>query len=98
MKSAIFTSPNTLLIGPNIKYGLYLHFVDNINHIDLLSLNNENELDEVAETAEEIYASIALFLPIELAWEGILYFIQTGEASLKIRWITPKKIPKNGNW
>lgn len=89
---------STLLIGPNITYGLYLHFIDNISHSDLLSLNDENELTEVAETAEEIYASIGLFLPIELAWEGILDFIQTGKTSSKITWITPELIPEEGNW
>lgn len=89
---------STLLIGPNINYGLYLHIIDNIRHLDLLSLNNENELSEVVETAEEIYASIGLFLPLELAWEGILDFIETGKTSSKIRWITPEKIPEDGNW
>ena len=89
---------STLMIGPNIKYGLYLHYIDHSKHIDLLSLNDENKLAEVAETAEEIYASIGLFLPIELAWEGILDFIETGKASPKIKWITPEDIPEDGNW
>lgn len=89
---------STLMIGPNIKYGLYLHYIDHSKHIDLLSLNDEKKLAEVAETAEEIYASIGLFLPIELAWEGILDFIETGKASPKIKWITPKDIPDDGNW
>ncbi|MBD5136644.1 MAG: hypothetical protein HDT39_11900 [Lachnospiraceae bacterium] len=89
---------STLLIGPNIEHGLYLHYIDNIKHIDLLSLNNENELEEVLETAEEIYASKGLFLPIESAWEGIMDFIETGNPSSKIIWITPDNIPENGNW
>lgn len=89
---------STLLIGPNTEYGLYLHFIDNIKCIDLLSLNNEYKLEEVVETAEEIYASIGLFLPVEIAWEGILEFIETGKPSSKIKWITPDKIPENGNW
>lgn len=89
---------STLMIGPNIKYGLYLHYIDHSKHIDLLSLYDENKLTEVAETAEEIYASIGLFLPIELAWEGIMDFIETGKASPKIEWITPEGIPEDGNW
>lgn len=89
---------STLMLGSNMEYGLYLHFIDNIKHFNLLSLNNKDELEEVAETAEEIYASIGLFLPIELAWEGILEFIETGKASSKIRWITPDDIPESGNW
>ncbi len=89
---------STLMLGPNVKYGLYLHYIDNIKKIDLLSLNNENELNEVAETAYEIYASIGLFLPKEKAWEGIQYFIETGKALSSITWITPNDIPENGNW
>ena len=89
---------STLMIGPNVEYGLYLHFIDNVKKSDLLSLNNENELNEVAETADEIYASIGLFLPIEVAWEGILDFIKTGKPSTKIKWITPSNIPEEGNW
>ena len=89
---------STLMLGPNVDYGLYLHFIDRMNHMELLSLYDENRLSEVAETAEEIYASIGLFLPVELAWEGILEFVKTGEASSKIRWIMPDQIPENGNW
>ncbi len=88
----------TLMLGPNIEYGLYLHFIDHVTRINLLSLHDENKLEEVAETAEEIYASIGLFLPIDLAWEGVLEFIRTGKASSKIRWITPDDIPESGNW
>lgn len=89
---------STLMIGPNVEYGLYLHFIDNINKTDLLSLNNKDKLNEVAETAEEIYASIGLFLPLEVAWDGILDFIATGKASSKVKWITPRDIPEEGNW
>ena len=32
---------STLLIGPNIEHGLYLHYIDNIKHIEMLSLNSE---------------------------------------------------------
>lgn len=89
---------STLMVGPNVEYGLYLHFIDNINKVDLLSLSNEDKLNEVAETAEEIYASIGLFLPIDVAWEGILDFIETGKPSSKIKWITSNDIPEEGNW
>ncbi len=89
---------STLMLGPNIKYGLYLHFIDNVKKIDLLSLSNENKLNEVAETADEIYASIGLFLPKEKAWEGIQYFVETGKPLASIRWIKPDIIPENGNW
>ena len=89
---------STLLIGPNIEYGLYLHFVNKNGKNDLLSLYNKCKLDEVVETADEIYASIGLFLPIEVAWKVISDFVETGRASSKIEWITPGDIPENGNW
>ena len=50
------------------------------------------------ETAEEIYASIGLFLPKEEAWEEIQYFIETGKPLSSIMWITPDDISENGNW
>ncbi len=88
----------TLMIGPNVEYGLYLHFVDHISKKDLLSLYDKSKLNEVAETAEEIYASVGLFLPVETAWQAIQEFAETGNASSKICWITPDSIPDDGNW
>ncbi len=87
-----------LMLGPNIEYGLYLHYIDFVNNVDLLSLYDESRMEEVAETAEEIYASIGLFLPKEEAWEGICYFVKTGKPLSSIKWITPDDIPENGNW
>lgn len=88
----------TLMIGANKEYGIYLHHIDEKNKIDMLSLYDDNKLCEVAETADEIYASIGLFLPLELAWEGIKEFINTGNLSSNITWITPDDIPEEGNW
>lgn len=90
---------STLIVAPNTEYGLYLHFIDNISDTDLLSLNDEDTLYEVAETADELYVSVGLFLPVELAWDGIVYFIENGKTSPKIRWITPDDLPDDGgNW
>lgn len=87
-----------LMLGPNLEYGLYLHYISCTENIDLLSLYDANRLDLVAETADEIYASIGLFLPKEDAWEGIQYFVETGQPFPGIEWITPNDIPENGNW
>ena len=87
-----------LMLGPNIEYGLYLHFINFVNKEDLLSLYDETRMEEVAETAEEIYASVGLFLPKEEAWEGIRYFVETGEPLPSIKWITPDDVPETGNW
>lgn len=70
---------STLMLGPNIQYGLYLHYINWTEKEDLLSLYDENRLAEVAETAEEIYASIGLFLPKKKAWKAIQYFVKTGK-------------------
>lgn len=89
---------STLMLGPNIEYGLYLHIIDYTNKADLLSLYDKSRLDEVAETADEIYASVGLFLPKDKAWEGVKYFLETGKPLSDITWITPDDIPENGNW
>lgn len=88
----------TLLIGPNINMGLYLHYIDRVNRLDLLSLNDINDLHDVVETAEEIYASKGLFLEKNTAWEAICVFCNTGKASKEITWVTPDIIPPDGNW
>ena len=88
----------TLMIGPNIQAGIYLHYIDELQKKDLLSLYNADELNEVLETAEEIYASKGLFLPIDIAWQAIQYFIETGLPSPIVNWVTPEIIPEDGNW
>lgn len=89
---------STLMIEPNVKHGIYLNYTDHRTQEEWLSLNDMNNLDEVAETADEIYVSIGLFLPKEIAWIGIKEFLQTGERSKNIEWTTPDIIPDNGNY
>ena len=60
-----------LMLGSNIAYGLYLHYIDFVDNVEYLSLFDKSRLEEIVETAEEIYASIGLFLPKEEAWQGI---------------------------
>lgn len=88
----------SMLIGPNNRYGIYLHFIENEGDNHWLSLNNKDNLDKVTETADEVYASIGLFLPIDIAWEGIKEFLLTGKRSEMITWVKPEVIPVNGNW
>lgn len=89
---------STLMIEPNNEYGIYLKYCDRRTRKEWLSLNDANALDEVAETATEIYASIGLFLSLDLAWEGIKNFLLTGERSDKIEWVRPNIIPEGGNY
>ena len=88
----------SLFLGPNIIEGLYLHYVDRADKKDLLSLRDRDRLHEVAETAEEIYASKGLFLDRKTAWRVICYFFDTGKNSPEVEWITPDLIPEDGNW
>lgn len=88
----------SMMIGPNEKYGIYLHYIDNEKDDNWLSLYDKDYLNTVAETADEIYASIGLFLPIEKAWEGIKEFLLTGKRSESITWVKPDIIPEMGNW
>ncbi|URZ08856.1 hypothetical protein [Clostridium felsineum] len=89
---------STLMIEPNVKYGIYLNYTDHRNQEEWLSLSDMNNLDQVAETANEIYASIGLFLAKEIAWKGIKEFLQTGERSQDIEWVKPNIIPEDGNY
>lgn len=89
---------STLMIEPNVNYGIYLNYTDYRTQEEWLSLNDMNNLEEVAETANEIYASIGLFLPKETAWIVVKEFLQTGERSRDIEWVTPDVIPEDGNY
>lgn len=64
-----------------------------------LSLYDETKLNEVEDGANcRLYVSTGCFLPKEMAWEVIRYFLETGKASDKIRWISPDDIPEDGNY
>lgn len=89
---------STMMIGQNNNYGIYLRVVDHNFNKEFLSLYNKELLNEVTETAEELYASIGLFLPIELAWEGIKQYLLDGTLSEKIKWVDPDIIPEEGNY
>ncbi|MDE7478457.1 MAG: hypothetical protein K2M91_10990 [Lachnospiraceae bacterium] len=90
---------STLMIEPSLELErIYLHYIDNVNGRDLLSVYDKNNLEETIEIGDEIYASEGLFLPLELVWKGIEEYVKTGGASGQIDWITPEDVPENGNW
>ena len=90
---------STLIIEPSIVVErIYVHFIDNLNGEDWLSVYDRENLEETIETVEEVYASAGLFLPLELAWKGIGEYVKTGRRTGQIDWITPKEMPQNGNW
>lgn len=89
---------STMMLGPNEEYGIYLHVIDYKSDEEWLSIYNKNLLEEVVETADEIYASVGLFLPLGLAWQGVECFLIHGDLSKKINWSQPDIIPDGGNW
>ncbi len=89
---------STLLLEPNKEYGMYLNYTDFRTDREWLSVYDKNNLDNVVETAYEIYVSRGLLLPKELAFEGIKYFLECGEKLSKIEWIQPEEIPEGGNY
>lgn len=63
-----------------------------------LAVYDESKLDSVVDIYFELYTSRGLLMPPELAWKGIHYFIQTGNKSPELKWITPDMLPDSGNW
>lgn len=63
-----------------------------------LAVYDKTKLEEVIDVYDEIYASVGLFFPPEIAWKGIKKFMASGGMSLDIEWILAESIPENGNW
>lgn len=70
-------------------------FITSFTH---LAVYDKTKLDEVIDVDDELYTSVGLMLPPELAWKGISEFIRTGRMSLELEWITTDVIPESGNW
>lgn len=70
-------------------------YYKNIEH---LAVYDKSKLDTVVDVWDELYTSVGLMFPPELAWKGISEFIRTGRMSLELEWITTDVIPENGNW
>jgi hypothetical protein len=91
----------TLVVLPSDNYGLYLKYLIKENGRvieEWLSMQNPLLLDSIVECSDEWYASIGLFLPLEKAWLAIKEFLDSGEKSMEITWVTSAAIPENGNW
>ena len=99
---------SSLSIEANKDYGICLthdiyykrltakgEFIENDTH---LAVYDKTKLEEVIDVYDELYASVGLFFPPEIAWKGISEFIRTGNMSLELEWITIDVIPESGNW
>lgn len=89
-------SNNKMLILPNELLGYYLKYI-NGSEYEWISLEDPSKLSEVAECADEWFASIGLFLPKQKAWIAIEEFCRTGARTNQIDWITPSDLPEGGN-
>ena len=97
-----------LIIGAVKNYGISLTHEINYKKMSLigeinaeqthLAVYDKTKLEEVVDVHDEIYASVGLFFPPEIAWKGIEEFIASGGMSLDIEWILAESIPEKGNW
>ena len=91
----------SLLIFPDDKYGIYLKYSTKENgrvKETWLSMENHLWMDTHIECSDEWYASVGLYMPVEKAWAGIKYFLETGERFPKIEWRNTKDMPEGSNW
>ncbi|MDE7122101.1 MAG: hypothetical protein K2O42_08085 [Oscillospiraceae bacterium] len=77
--------------------GISLHYTNSTGE-NILSVSNIKELNRTISTMDDVRISTGLFISIEDAWEAIDFFLNTGNASLKINWIPAKDIPENGSY
>jgi len=95
------TLVSNLLISPSAEHGIYLNYStkeDGRTIATWVSMDNPLNLGTWTECAYEWYASVGLFLPLEKAWSGIKYYLETGERSPDIDWKQPSEMPEGSNW
>jgi len=85
----------SLIINVSIDNGIYLRYESNEEKI---SVFDKTKLSTIIWTKDVCDFSLGLFLPPQLAWDGIKEFLQTGNASNKINWMNPEDLPENGNY
>lgn len=78
--------------------GYYLHYINNNEELERLSLGNSERLTETVEYDVDCYASAGLFIPINIALKEIEFFCKTGNITNNIKWISPNEVPEEGNW
>ena len=92
------TAPDiSLCIAALKEHGVFLGCEK--DSIEYLSLGNADLLAEVADVwGDGLDVSIGLFIPEELAWQGIQIFAESGSLYDGIDWITSEQIPEGGNY
>lgn len=97
-----------LTVGFHIEYGLSLTYEQLYDKLikgkirrqstPYLAVYDKSKLNEVVDIYLELFTSVGLLLPVELAWKGISEFIKSGKMSNELEWITPDMLPEEGNW
>lgn len=94
--------PDTSLCIAAVKsYGVSLGYRRNgTPAFRRLAIRDETRLSRMVDVWGEGGPEISqgLFLHPDLAWEGILRFVQDGGMYHKIRWVSPDVIPEDGNY
>ena len=83
------------------EYGTFLGYKKKIQNTFMvqLSLYQKELLDEVVDVwGDGLEISIGLFLPPQLAWNGICAFADSGRLYHGIQWIGEEEIPEGGNY
>jgi hypothetical protein len=92
----------SLLLLPNPQLSrIYLKCLimkSGIVEEEWLSLRDQSQLSVVTTCSDEWLASEGLFLEPQDAWVAVECFLETGERTDKVNWITPDRIPEDGNW
>jgi len=69
------------------------------NEDEYLSLSDRDALETTVDVwGDDLLISEGLFIPEELAWDGIEKFLTCGALSDKIQWISPEELPEDGNY
>lgn len=95
-KSETVDSHMDIIDGNNMGY--YLHYINNKEKLERLSLGNSERLTEIIEYDVDCYVSAGLFIPINIALKEIEFFCKTGNITNNIKWISPDEVPAEGNW
>lgn len=86
-----------LTIAAVSEYGVYLGFSDEDR--ECLSISDKSKLDSLIDIwGDGLYVSEGLFISPQSAWQCICKFIETGDISEEIDWITPDDLPEEANY
>ncbi len=88
---------NKICIASIKELGVFLGIT--LNEDEYLSLSDRDALETTVDVwGDDLLVSEGLFIPEELAWNGIEKFLTDGALYDKIQWISPDELPEDGNY